>query len=589
MKELYDELTFDCRPHKIFNLDWSSYYSQEFAQAFLPNIEPIRSEDFTIYDGCRLFNKVSEIDSLIFDLWPEGQLLNIVIYTFTEDASVFDNRSKLTLNNEDIVLFVSMSKSNELRSEIKLGYNFSRFIQKNTEYSIYNDNNQRTILNKTFSIDFFNSIIKRKISHNFLLKLIFDLSELNLRDIQNIALFTNLRSEDATLAVKRRKKKIINEDGGHIINLDGEVIWRSQDNPDNGYTWMYHGPLTKIPEDWKFEDMIRELNLELITKGINSEKEGEGNRVITQFVGKSISYSEFIDQQAKLVGINATIRMYPAGTGANAYVTKQFGRTEKTSPLMNSPIRPWDRAIAQEWENSVGMGSVLATDEKEGLKMVWNSGLDGKMGVASIYDIRSILVHEHQHFSTQKRLLKIWEGNLKKYAEINGLEIENPEDIKDFLRQNIENSEGRQRIKNLEIYTELRRVWNFEIDNKLFVPQARFSDSFLEAEGFIAQIKHESFPFVSKQLLLADAILVLYAPGKDDFPEIYNYMIKQSEAYPTGDEYGSFMYNRSRTKILDRKRVFFDHDSYIAYKEYINDLFKPYSDYLNELRKNLKK
>ncbi len=584
MEELYDKLTFDCRPHEIFNLDWSSYYSQEFAQAFLPNIQPIRSEDFTIYDGCRLFNKVTEIDSIVFDLWPEGQLSNIVIYTFTADAHIFDNRSKLMLKNEEIVVFISLSNSNELKTEIKFGYNFSSFIGNSEKYATKSGNIERPKLKNTFSIEFFKSRIKQKISHNFLLKLIFELSGLNSKKIQEHALYSNLLSDDDTLAAKRMKKKIISEEGGHLINSDGEVLWRSQDNPDNGYTYMYRGPLTKIPEEWSFEDIKKLPNLEIITKGINSDSKKQKNRVLTKFVGTSITYPDFIEQQAKLVGIRTKIRLYSDDTGAVAYVPDQFGNAMKLAPRRNSPIRPWDRTFAMEWESNLSMGSVLANDDEE-LKVVWNSARgDGIMGVANIYDIRSILVHENQHFVTQKRLIEIWEGNLIKYAENNAMDIEKPEDIKNYLKREIENSVGQRRMKNREIYDELRRVWVFEFNNKLFVPQAMYTQPFFEAEGFIAQLRHESFPFISKQLLLVDAILVLKAPPnpKEKFPQIYDYMIDQSEDYPTGLT-DSFMYDRKGVKILDRKRIFFDHDNYGAYKKYLLDLFKPYSDYLGQL------
>lgn len=124
----------------------------------------------------------------------------------------------------------------------------------------------------------------------------------------------------------------------------------------------------------------------------------------------------------------------------------------------------------------------------------------------------------------------------------------------------------------------------FKIDNKLFQPQSMYSYPFFEAEGFIAQLQHESFPFISKQLTLTDAILVLLAKPKDGFPEIYNEMVKKAKEFPTGEP-PNFMYDNKTWKIKERKKIFFDHEDHIAYINYLDELFKPYSDYLDKVFK----
>lgn len=526
-------------PHAVFKLDWNSYDTGKFGDSFLPHSDYSFADSIGIFDGAELFTYQNQQSDLVYDLWINSQLPEITIYSFAEGSVVSKNLDRLSIRSNEIVVSMEISESERVKMDIQFGSDITNFLNRLASKNKKLYSRGRIQKSSKLNLSDLQSLFGMKLEHKSLLTSIFQISGIDNKVVLNEAMEITLNNPSPTVTNRRRKKKVIDEKGGHVIDSKGEVIWRSEDNPDNGYTWRYTGD-TKIG-DLSYDELINVEGLRLITKG----EVAENGATIMSFIEDDFDYQNFISEQAEIVGVKTKVRVRPVKKDNFAFVTWGYIESDKVRFKKQNG-----------WQHGGDMGSIILTDKKN-IEFVWNSKEGNKINLANIYDIRSILVHENKHFTIQHALFPILKENMKNYAEEKNIDYKDEDDLEEKLKKKLNSEEWKDNVS---------RVWFFQIDNNFFLPSAKRSTPFMEVIAYAEQVNHEDYKFASMQLKINHTNIIFPANPNDE--RTTNYLFYQSNRKDELYEPGSPL---TRT---DAGLKFWNHKSREDYVKFIYTTFK---------------
>lgn len=66
----------------MFSSDWGTFYSIDFADTQLPDVEGYTATAVRVYDGADLFRGVEKAERQIYKLTDSRNLINLIAYTY---------------------------------------------------------------------------------------------------------------------------------------------------------------------------------------------------------------------------------------------------------------------------------------------------------------------------------------------------------------------------------------------------------------------------------------------------------------------------------------------------------------------------
>ncbi|MCC7455116.1 MAG: hypothetical protein IT222_13190, partial [Crocinitomix sp.] len=151
IENYFDRISYNCRPHEVFNKDWSSYSPQDFADTFLPYAHIYRGTNLLIVDGAQLFQNVKQSQKNVLTLTQPDEITKIIVYTFAKHSLISSKKINVKPSPEELLTFVEVDENNKLYLEFKFGRNFKKMITSLSQ-SLDFQNSLDQIETKTFSM-----------------------------------------------------------------------------------------------------------------------------------------------------------------------------------------------------------------------------------------------------------------------------------------------------------------------------------------------------------------------------------------------------------------------------------------------------
>src|SRR5688500_12499641 len=124
----FERISQSSKPHAVFAKDWSAYDELEFAGTFLPQAPVLEKDDYYFADAAELLNYSNFNDPLIYDLWPKDESVDICVFTYAENSTAAQNRSRYRLTHATLALFMEVTKADKVKIEISVGRNLRVFL-----------------------------------------------------------------------------------------------------------------------------------------------------------------------------------------------------------------------------------------------------------------------------------------------------------------------------------------------------------------------------------------------------------------------------------------------------------------------------
>jgi hypothetical protein len=104
------------RSHSVFNKEWSTYYSRDFADTFLPFSKKFIFENVRFYDALELISGI-EIKNGVSLL----EVSNVSVFTFHKDSDAARIKQKVSFDKNELALFVQLLNENTVQVNFKFG------------------------------------------------------------------------------------------------------------------------------------------------------------------------------------------------------------------------------------------------------------------------------------------------------------------------------------------------------------------------------------------------------------------------------------------------------------------------------------
>ena len=128
--EEFNRITKQCQPHKVFKLDWKTYYSEDFGNTFLPDIEPIGGKAFLMYDGADFFRNLIPTERKLLKLTRGTELISLTFYTYPKGVLAQKRKDRVSVEDFEICAFIEVDENDKLEIFFKFGRNFKDFLYK---------------------------------------------------------------------------------------------------------------------------------------------------------------------------------------------------------------------------------------------------------------------------------------------------------------------------------------------------------------------------------------------------------------------------------------------------------------------------
>ena len=129
--KLWEKINHNSRPHKFFKLDWSIYYSLDFADTFLPHADCILAKALWMYDGADLFDNLRTVDSKQFKFDSNKIPINLISYSYPSVVAAANAKEFVQVSENEICSFFEVQENNDINIYFKFGNNFKSACERN--------------------------------------------------------------------------------------------------------------------------------------------------------------------------------------------------------------------------------------------------------------------------------------------------------------------------------------------------------------------------------------------------------------------------------------------------------------------------
>jgi hypothetical protein len=249
------------RSHSVFNKEWSTYYSRDFADTFLPFSKKFIFENVRFYDALELISGI-EIKNGVSLL----EVSNVSVFTFHKDSDAARIKQKVSFDKNELALFVQLLNENTVQVNFKFGEHVRNQISsvlKSNEVKKSTLDLEATTFN--FTIEELKASISTKTTSleiiNFALKTFgVELTTLSLKEFDKMigkSLFNSIPNFDAGFS---RKKKPGTWSHGDIEERALKGIFSSSEISKIYYgNWLrdYSSVITGVSVGFDYEDRLR--------------------------------------------------------------------------------------------------------------------------------------------------------------------------------------------------------------------------------------------------------------------------------------------------------------------------------------------
>lgn len=124
----FEKITRKSQPHQSFNLDWSIYYSLDFADRFLPKVGGYECKGVHFYDGAELLNGLQNSPRKLLGLSDNDELINIITCTYPKNVEAGLKKNRVQPSGHEICVFIEVDEIENSTISFKFGTNFKDFL-----------------------------------------------------------------------------------------------------------------------------------------------------------------------------------------------------------------------------------------------------------------------------------------------------------------------------------------------------------------------------------------------------------------------------------------------------------------------------
>lgn len=139
----FEKITRKSQPHQVLNLDWSTYYSLDFADRFLPKVGGYECKGVHFYDGAELLNGIQNSQRKLLALNDNNKLISIVTCTYPSNVEAALKKDRVQPSSFEVCVFIEIDQNENADISFKFGSDFRTFLEKQKISS-------NEIQNKTF-------------------------------------------------------------------------------------------------------------------------------------------------------------------------------------------------------------------------------------------------------------------------------------------------------------------------------------------------------------------------------------------------------------------------------------------------------
>ncbi len=126
----FERLQNNAKPHQRFKLDWSSYYSIDFAHTFLPYVFNHKSKGVCFYDGAELLTDSKPSPIKLLALNDNNELISITTYSYPKNVEAGQKKDRVEPASFEICTFIEVDQNENASISFKFGSDFKTFLEK---------------------------------------------------------------------------------------------------------------------------------------------------------------------------------------------------------------------------------------------------------------------------------------------------------------------------------------------------------------------------------------------------------------------------------------------------------------------------
>jgi Heterokaryon incompatibility protein Het-C len=217
--KLWERINHNSRPHEVFKLDWSTYYSLDFADTFLPHADGILGKALWMYDGADLFNNLRTTDSKQFKFDSNKIPINLISYSYPSAVAAANARDLVQVSENEICSFFEVQENNDINIYFKFGNNFIGACERNFAKEKINF---RGLQGKAFktNVETFKSFFNSELVHYNIMQFI--LSTIGIKDLTNLYKLESVFAQEQLKQIAKEMGKIAF--GIFMLTVFGEDI-----------------------------------------------------------------------------------------------------------------------------------------------------------------------------------------------------------------------------------------------------------------------------------------------------------------------------------------------------------------------------
>ena len=127
-EDYFKRITQSSQHHKVFNSDWSNYYTQELADTLLPYADGYKTKGTLVYDGAELFIDSPKATQKVMSLSKDGKLISTAFFTYPKGVKIQQMKNTLEVEHFEIVVFAEVDKDNNIDMYLRFGEDFRKFL-----------------------------------------------------------------------------------------------------------------------------------------------------------------------------------------------------------------------------------------------------------------------------------------------------------------------------------------------------------------------------------------------------------------------------------------------------------------------------
>ena len=126
--EEFNRLVENNQPHPVFNSDWGSFDSSDFAANLLPTISPYKAEVVCFYNGAELFSGLSKLEEKLFYFDDDEKPFSIITYSYSKGVLAEKRKERFVPTANEVAIFIEVGKDGSLELYFKFGRRFKRYL-----------------------------------------------------------------------------------------------------------------------------------------------------------------------------------------------------------------------------------------------------------------------------------------------------------------------------------------------------------------------------------------------------------------------------------------------------------------------------